>query len=203
MTGLSLLYGFPPLLGVWEVGEHCSCFISMALWKEHNDCCCIQRLHISCTVEQLEMKLVEILAMVILHVMGLQDLSLFRKHEWNTNSWHHTYISCNLSTPLSKQKNSTSQEYEASKCEAWCSRLHISPRMLFQLQPFWACSLRQNKRKGSGVPVLFEFCINCTYDRQTREVGIFPFVPSLVWLQMKNEFGTSRNSIIFTHHHLK
>ena len=113
-----------------------------------------QRLHISCSAVQVEMSLLKILIMVFQNVMGLQVLSLLRKHEWNTNSWHHTYISCNLLTLLSKQKISTSQEYEAGKCEAWYSHLHISPRMLFRPHFSWVCCFRQNKEKVD-VPLCF------------------------------------------------
>lgn len=46
-------------------GEDCSCSTS-------RDSCCIQRLPISCGhAEQLEMKLLKILTVVIQHVMGL------------------------------------------------------------------------------------------------------------------------------------
>ena len=94
------------------------------------------------------------LTTVFQSVVGLRGLGLLRKHEGNTNSWHHTYISGNLSALLSKQKISTSQECEAAKCEAWCSHLHISPRRLFQPQLFWVCCFGQNKKK---VDVPFHF----------------------------------------------
>lgn len=125
----------------------------------------------------------------------------WEKHECNTNCWHHTYISCNLSTLLSKQKCFTSQESEAAKYEVWCSYLHISPRMLFQPQLFWVCCFRQNFKKKAEVHCVFQFCVNCASDMQTREVGHFPFALSLVWLLMKKqEFGINRNGIMFTHH---
>lgn len=69
---------------------------------------------------------VEISTMVI-QCYEVLSPSLLRKHEWNTICWLHTYISCNLSMMLWKEKNSTSQGHDAAKYEACYSHLHGSP----------------------------------------------------------------------------
>lgn len=70
---------------------------------------------------------------VVIQCYEVLSPCFLRKHEWNTICWLHTYISCNLSMMLWKEKNSTSQGHDAAKYEACSSHLHGCPECFSSL----------------------------------------------------------------------
>ena len=71
---------------------------------------------------------------------------------------------------------STSQEYEAAKCEAWCSHLHISPWTVFRPQSHEFAVLGRIKRRlmcTCAFLVLCKWYLWCT-DKSSRKFSLCP-----------------------------
>ena len=111
---------------------------------------------------------------VVIQCYEVLSPCLLRKHEWNTICWLHTYISCNLSMMLWKEKKIPLHRDMMLPNTKLALLICMAAQSAFQPRLFWTCRFKW--RKGRGNHVFLQFCINWIYDIQRRKAGLCLFV---------------------------